>query len=106
MYCTELLSRLGDKKEKFVLKLGGEHHYVYILRCADDTLYTGWTTHLEERVAVHNAGKGAKYTKNRRPVKLVYFECLESKPLALRREYAIKRLTRQEKLELIHRSDK
>ncbi len=88
------------------MKSNDECHYVYILRCADDTLYTGWTTDLEKRVAVHNAGKGAKYTKNRRPVELVYYECLDSKPLALRREYAIKALSRQEKLSLIHRHER
>lgn len=87
------------------MKSNGECHYVYILRCADDTLYTGWTTDLEKRVAVHNAGKGAKYTKNRRPVELVYYECLSSKSLALRRECAIKALSRQEKLALIHRHE-
>ncbi len=88
------------------MKSNDECHYVYILRCADGTLYTGWTTDLEKRVAVHNAGKGAKYTKNRLPVELVYYECLDSKPLALRRECAIKALSRQEKLSLIRRHER
>lgn len=88
------------------MKSSSECHYVYILRCADDTLYTGWTTDLEKRVAVHNAGKGAKYTKNRRPVELIYYECLDSKSLALRRECAIKAMSRQEKLALIHRFER
>lgn len=87
------------------MKSNDECHYVYMLRCADDTLYTGWTTDLEKRVAVHNAGKGAKYTKNRRPVELIYYECLDSKSLALRRECAIKAMSRQEKLALIHRHE-
>lgn len=75
--------------------------YVYILRCADDTLYTGYTNDLTHRVRVHNEGKGAKYTRARRPVELVYHEVCEDKSGALRREAAIKKLTRAEKLKLI-----
>ena len=76
-------------------------HYVYILRCADDTLYTGWTTDIEKRVATHNAGKGAKYTRARLPVELVYTEVFEDKIEAQKREYAIKQLSRVEKEALI-----
>ena len=76
-------------------------HYVYILRCADDTLYTGWTTDVEKRVAVHNSGKGAKYTRARLPVELVYTEEFDDKVEAQKREYAIKQLTRAEKETLI-----
>ncbi len=76
-------------------------NYTYILKCADNTLYTGWTNHLEKRIADHNAGKGAKYTKSRRPVELVYFETFPTKEDAMRREYAIKQLTRKEKEKLI-----
>lgn len=76
-------------------------NYVYILRCSDDTLYTGWTTDLERRLAMHNSGKGAKYTKSRGPCTLVYFEELPDKSHALRREAAIKKLSRKEKLMLI-----
>ena len=76
-------------------------HYVYILRCTDDTLYTGWTTDLEHRVAVHNAGKGAKYTRSRRPVVLVYHETFEEKIPAQQREREIKKLSRAEKEALI-----
>lgn len=76
-------------------------NYTYLLRCADGTLYCGWTNHLEERVQIHNEGKGAKYTKCRRPVELVYYEVFETKQEAMRREVAIKRLTRMEKLGLI-----
>jgi len=76
-------------------------NYTYILRCADDTLYTGWTNDLEKRLAAHNAGLGAKYTKPRRPVALVYWEVHETKEEAMRREFRIKRLTRAEKLALI-----
>lgn len=75
--------------------------YTYILRCADGTYYTGWTNHLTERVKTHNAGKGARYTKPRRPVTLVYYETFASKEAAMSREFAIKRLTRQEKQVLI-----
>ena len=76
-------------------------YYVYLLRCADGTLYTGFTNDLARRLAVHNAGKGAKYTRGRRPVELVYWESFSNKSSALRREYAIKRLPRGQKLALI-----
>ena len=76
-------------------------NYVYILECADSTLYTGWTTDIQKRLKAHNTGKGAKYTRSRRPVKLVYTETFESKSDALRREYQIKQLSRVQKLSLI-----
>ena len=75
-------------------------NYTYILRCADGTLYTGWTNNLQKRVGLHNAGKGAKYTKSRLPVTLFYFETFETKEEAMRREAAIKRLNRDQKLAL------
>lgn len=75
--------------------------YVYILRCADGTLYTGYTDDPERRARVHNAGKGAKYTRSRLPVELVYREALGDKSAALRREREIKKLTRAQKLALI-----
>ena len=78
-------------------------NYVYILRCNDDSLYTGWTNNLEKRVKAHSNGKGAKYTKSRLPVELVYFEEYENKVEAMRREYAIKQLKRKEKLMLINK---
>ena len=78
-----------------------ERNYTYLLRCADGTLYCGWTNDLERRVAAHNAGAGAKYTKSRRPVELAYCEAFATKQQAMRREAQIKRLTRQEKLALI-----
>ncbi|BFL44763.1 GIY-YIG nuclease family protein [Lactonifactor longoviformis] len=77
-------------------------NYTYILRCEDGTLYTGWTNNLEKRVADHNAGKGAKYTRTRRPVELVYVEEFSTKEEAMSREYAIKRLKRTDKLKLLH----
>lgn len=75
--------------------------YTYILECADGTLYTGWTTDVVKRVAAHNAGQGAKYTRARRPVKLRYYESFADKIEAQRREWQIKHLTREEKLGLI-----
>ena len=78
-------------------------NYTYILQCADGTLYTGWTNNLEKRLAAHNAGIAAKYTKTRRPVELVYFEEFETKEEAMSREWHIKKLTRAEKLELINK---
>ena len=67
-----------------------EKHYVYILECSDGSFYTGYTNNLQKRIRMHNAGKGAKYTCSRLPVKLVYSEIYEDKISALRREYAIK----------------
>ena len=76
--------------------------YTYILRCSDGTYYTGWTNDLDRRLKAHNSGKaGAKYTRNRRPVTLIYYEEFEDKQEAMRREYAIKQLTRKEKEALI-----
>lgn len=76
-------------------------NYTYIVECRDKSLYTGWTTDLKKRIDAHNAGKGAKYTKSRRPVKLVYSEKFETKAEAMKREYAIKHMSRSEKLKLI-----
>ncbi len=78
-------------------------NYVYILKCADETLYCGYTNDLEKRVKVHNSGKGAKYTRARLPAELVYFEELDSPSEAKKREYQIKQMTRQEKLKLIEK---
>lgn len=78
-----------------------DRNYTYILRCADGTLYTGWTNDLDKRLAAHNAGTAAKYTRPRRPVTLVYQEVFPTKEEAMRREWQIKRLTRVEKLALI-----
>ena len=75
--------------------------FLYIIQCRDKTLYTGITTDISRRLNEHNAKKGAFYTKNKTPVKLVYFEPMTGQSHALKREAAIKRLTRQQKLELI-----
>lgn len=78
-----------------------EKWYVYILRCADNTLYTGITNHPERRLKAHNAGTASKYTRSRRPVSIVYQEDVDSKGEALRRELQIKGMSRQKKEALI-----
>ena len=77
-------------------------NYTYILRCRDGSLYTGWTNDLAGRIEAHNAGRGGKYTRSRRPVELVWYETHEEKREAMRREAAIKRLTRVQKLSLVN----
>ena len=78
-------------------------NYTYMVQCADGTLYTGWTNCLEKRLKAHNSGRnGAKYTKTKRPVSLVYYEGFFTKEEAMQREYQIKQLTRERKLELIN----
>lgn len=76
-------------------------NYTYILSCADGTLYTGWTNDLDRRLAAHNAGKGGKYTRSRLPVTLVYHEEFDTKEEAMSREWAIKQMTRAQKVKLI-----
>ncbi len=75
-------------------------NYTYMVRCRDGSLYTGWTTDIEKRIKAHNEGKGAKYTRSRRPVKLVYYEIFATKKEAMSREYAIKRLKKKAKEKL------
>ena len=75
--------------------------FVYMVECADGSLYTGWTNRLPQRIAAHNRGRGAKYTRSRLPVRLVWAEAQPDSSAALRREAALKRLTRREKLALI-----
>lgn len=76
-------------------------NYTYMLLCADGTYYTGWTNQIRKRIRAHNSGKGAKYTKGRGPLKLVYLEISDTKEAAMKREAAIKKLTRREKEALI-----
>lgn len=76
-------------------------NFVYILKCNDETYYTGWTTDLEKRIATHNKGKGAKYTRARLPVQLVYHESFDDKSSAMKKEYEIKQLSRKEKEVLV-----
>jgi putative endonuclease len=92
--------------EQFIL-FGGQtptvsdDHYVYVLSCGDDSLYTGYTTDVARRVAEHDAGDGAKYTRGRTPVELVHVEQFDGKSAAMSREYAIKSLSRAEKESLV-----
>lgn len=81
-------------------------NYTYLVRCQDGSLYCGWTNHLDERIKAHNDGKGAKYTKCRRPVELVYYETFPTKEEAMSRECAIKKLSRKQKLNLISNLEK
>ena len=76
-------------------------NYTYMVRCADGSLYTGWTNDLEHRIRCHNEGKGAKYTRPRLPVRLVYYESFDTKEAAMRREAAIKKLSKARKEELV-----
>ncbi len=80
-------------------------NYAYIVKCSDKTFYTGWTNDLEKRIEMHNSGKGAKYTKARLPVELVYYEAFDTKEEAMSREWHIKRLSRSEKQKLIEAAD-
>lgn len=91
-----ILNALGESME-----CRDRKHYVYILKCSDGTFYTGYTTDPMRRTRVHNSGKGARYTRSRRPVELIYTEEYDNKAEAQRREYAIKQLTRAEKEQLI-----
>ncbi len=75
-------------------------YYAYMLRCADGTIYSGYAADMEKRIRVHNAGKGAKYTRARLPVFLMHYESFETKGDAMRREGAFKRMTREQKLAL------
>ncbi len=76
--------------------------YTYILECNDGTFYTGWTNNIDKREEAHNKGLGAKYTKSRLPVKVVYFEIFETKKEAMKREWEIKKLKRKNKERLIY----
>ena len=76
-------------------------NYTYMVECSDGSFYTGWTTDVEKRIRMHNAKKGAKYTKSRTPVKLVYLEEADTKQQAMRREAQIKQLSRQQKKQII-----
>lgn len=80
-----------------------KENYTYMVECSDGSYYTGWTNHLEKRIQDHNDGKGAKYTKAKRPVTLVYYETFATKEEAMKREYAIKQMKRKEKEALIQK---
>jgi len=78
----------------------GRTNYIYIIQCADGTLYTGWTLDLDSRMEAHNSGAGAKYTRGRGPIRLLYSEAFETKSEALKRESQIKKLKRAKKIQL------
>ncbi len=83
----------------------GGRHYVYVVRCSDDSLYTGYTTDVERRVREHDEGEGAKYTRGRTPVELVHVEGYDTRSEALSREHEVKQMTRSEKHELCRESE-
>ncbi len=83
-----------------------DKNYIYILECSDGTYYTGWTNNLESRINAHNSGKGAKYTRGRTPVEIIYKEEFDTKSEALKREIEIKKLSRAKKYELISEYNK
>lgn len=80
-----------------------KQNFTYILECADGSYYCGWTNNLDKRLASHNAGTASKYTRTRRPVKLIYHESFDTKQEAMSREFHIKKLTRAKKQELIEK---
>ncbi len=95
----------GGRADLLKGKNGERQAYTYMVECSDGSLYTGWTYDLNKRMESHNSGKGAKYTRSRLPVKLVYYEIVKNKVVATRREYAIKHLTRKDKLNLVESTD-
>ena len=102
----------GEKEEEQMRENGikkknriKEQNYTYIVQCSDGTYYTGWTNNLAKRIDTHNRGKGAKYTRSRAPVQLVYVESFETKEEAMSREYRIKKMSRKEKEEMIRTSN-
>lgn len=91
---------------KLMLVLEGiDMNFTYVVQCSDETLYTGWTSDIMQRLKVHNSGQGAKYTRSRLPVRLVYYEVFATKEEAMSREWHIKRLTRDEKINLVNTVD-
>jgi len=101
--CLSILTDLlGDNRMRDTVHTE-DAAYTYIVECRDGTFYTGWTNHLEERIQCHNEGKGAKYTRSRLPVRLVYYEAFATKQEAMKREYAIKQLDRKDKSALIEK---
>ena len=93
------------KKEKRKDNRIKEENYTYIVQCSDGTYYTGWTNNIKKRIDTHNRKKGAKYTRTRVPVQLVYFESFETKEEAMSREYRIKKMSRKQKEEMIRTFD-
>lgn len=99
--CFTIKDRFGGLTYPGTVTMNEKNNYTYMLRCHDNSIYTGWTNDMDKRLKAHNEGKGAKYTKARRPVTLVYYETFQTKEEAMRREWEIKQLNRQGKLKLI-----
>ena len=97
------IGHMVEQVRKYGINEKQEKNYVYILECKDGSYYTGWTNHLEKRVADHNAGKGAKYTRGRGPLVLRYYEVYETKEEALKREIVVKKLTKEAKRKLFQK---
>lgn len=89
------------RKKQRILFMADNEHIVYMLKCKDSTLYTGYTNDLDHRLHMHRSGKGAKYTRGRGPFQVVFIEKFPTKEEAMKREYQIKKRTRKEKFELI-----
>ena len=96
------MKRMEVIRKKLRILFMVHEHTVYILKCNDDTLYTGYTNNLKRRIHLHEAGKGAKYTRGRGPFQLMHVETFATKEEAMSREYAIKQLSRMEKFKLIN----
>lgn len=96
-----LLKKIEENADSVFNEKDACRNYVYILQCRDNSLYTGWTNDIGKRLAAHNAGRGAKYTRGRGPVHLVHLEVFSSREEAMKREAAIKRLSAAKKRELI-----
>lgn len=81
--------------------MNGMENFTYMVRCRDGSFYIGWTNDLKRRIKAHNDGKGAKYTRSRRPVELVYYEVFSTKEEAMSREYYLKKLSHEQKAEML-----
>jgi len=99
------MSKEKIKEERIKDNRIKEENYTYIVQCNDGTYYTGWTNNIKKRIDIHNRKKGAKYTRSRVPVHLVYFEIFQTKEEAMSREYRIKRMSRKQKEEMIRTFD-
>ena len=101
--CMMIIMNIQQEVREFYMEKKN-NHYFYVLECTDQSFYAGYTNNLEKRIATHNAGKGAKYTRARTPVKCIYYETFETKQEAMRAEYAFKQLTRRKKLDYMRRA--
>lgn len=104
LYISREISKAPGSKKSQEYRMRENQNVTYILKCSDGTLYTGWTNNMEKRLEAHNSGCGAKYTRGRTPVSLVYLELHDTKQEAMQREFQIKKLTRTEKETLIRQN--